>query len=181
VPVVALVGYTNAGKSTLLNALSGAGVLAEDKLFATLDPTTRRVRVFCILLRVLLLLRVSQRRARAGRRSSHHHSATPLITPTSRQYETTKPKRKVRLRANAEALVSDTVGFIQKLPPQLVAAFAATLEEVRDAAVVVHVLDASAPNAAAQCDAVLQVRRRRRLWWWGRCFGCVSFGCASWL
>ncbi|GBF93383.1 hypothetical protein Rsub_06421 [Raphidocelis subcapitata] len=105
IPVVALVGYTNAGKSTLLNTLTQAGVLAEDRLFATLDPTTR----------------------------------------------------KVRLRNNLEVLFSDTVGFIQKLPPQLVAAFAATLEEIADAACVVHVLDASAPNAAAQCDAVLQV------------------------
>ena len=63
----------------------------------------------------------------------------------------------MRLRSNLEALFSDTVGFIQKLPPQLVAAFAATLEEIRDAAVVLHVLDASAPGAAAQCEAVLKV------------------------
>eukprot|EP00877_Chromochloris_zofingiensis_P000337 jgi/Chrzof1/10303/Cz04g36170.t1 len=105
VPVVALVGYTNAGKSTLLNTLTSAGVLAEDKLFATLDPTTR----------------------------------------------------KVRLPGNLEMLLSDTVGFIQKLPTQLVAAFRATLEEIAEASVVLHVLDVSAPNAAAQCDAVLQV------------------------
>ncbi|KAI8462495.1 MAG: hypothetical protein J3K34DRAFT_527703 [Monoraphidium minutum] len=104
IPVVALVGYTNAGKSTLLNTLTQAGVLAEDKLFATLDPTTR----------------------------------------------------KVRLRNNLEVLFSDTVGFIQKLPPQLVAAFTATLEEIADAGVVLHVLDASAHNAVAQCDAVLK-------------------------
>eukprot|EP00879_Flechtneria_rotunda_P024615 GHRR01026113.1.p1 GENE.GHRR01026113.1~~GHRR01026113.1.p1 ORF type:complete len:432 (+),score=149.28 GHRR01026113.1:241-1536(+) len=105
IPVVALVGYTNAGKSTLLNTLTQAGVLAEDKLFATLDPTTR----------------------------------------------------KIRLGNTLEVLISDTVGFIQKLPTQLVAAFRATLEEIAAASVVLHVLDVSAPNAAAQCAAVLQV------------------------
>lgn len=105
IPVVALVGYTNAGKSTLLNRLTNAGVLAEDKLFATLDPTTRRVR----------------------------------------------------LPGNQEVLVSDTVGFIQKLPTTLVAAFRATLEEVVEASVLLHVVDVSHPNAAAQSDAVMQV------------------------
>ncbi len=79
--VVALVGYTNAGKSTLLNALAGAGVLAEDKLFATLDPTTRRIR----------------------------------------------------LAGGQEFLLTDTVGFVQRLPTTLVAAFHATLEEVTEA------------------------------------------------
>jgi GTP-binding protein HflX len=63
----------------------------------------------------------------------------------------------VRLSGNQEVLFSDTVGFIQKLPTQLVAAFRATLEEIAAASVVVHVLDISAPNAAAQCSAVLQV------------------------
>ncbi len=66
-------------------------------------------------------------------------------------------KKQVRLRNNLEVLFSDTVGFIQKLPPQLVAAFTATLEEISDAGVVLHVLDVSAPNAVAQCDAVLKV------------------------
>lgn len=65
----------------------------------------------------------------------------------------------VRLEGNLEVLFSDTVGFIQKLPTQLVAAFRATLEEIAAASVVVHVLDISAPNAAAQCSAVLQVGR----------------------
>uniref|UniRef100_A0A383VVV6 Hflx-type G domain-containing protein n=1 Tax=Tetradesmus obliquus TaxID=3088 RepID=A0A383VVV6_TETOB len=106
IPVVALVGYTNAGKSTLLNTMTDAGVLAEDKLFATLDPTTRKVRL-------------------PG--------------------------------GNLEVLFSDTVGFIQKLPTQLVAAFRATLEEIASASVVLHVLDVSADNAPAQCAAVLQV------------------------
>ncbi|KAF6258260.1 hypothetical protein COO60DRAFT_1701428 [Scenedesmus sp. NREL 46B-D3] len=105
IPVVALVGYTNAGKSTLLNTMTDAGVLAEDKLFATLDPTTRKVRL-------------------PG--------------------------------GNLEVLFSDTVGFIQKLPTQLVAAFRATLEEIASASVVLHVLDVSADNAPAQCAAVLE-------------------------
>ncbi|KAL3156882.1 hypothetical protein ABBQ38_001149 [Trebouxia sp. C0009 RCD-2024] len=105
VPVVALVGYTNAGKSTLLNKVTEASVLAEDKLFATLDPTTRRVS----------------------------------------------------LPSNKEVLLTDTVGFIQKLPTQLVAAFRATLEEITEASLLLHVVDVSHPNAAAQTQAVMQV------------------------
>jgi GTP-binding protein HflX len=101
-PVVSIVGYTNAGKSTLLNALSGSSVLAEDKLFATLDPTTRRVR----------------------------------------------------LPGNKIALFTDTVGFIQKLPTQLVAAFRATLEEIIEADLLLHVVDISHPNAREQAEAV---------------------------
>ena len=104
ISVVAIVGYTNAGKSTLLNALTGAGVLVADKLFATLDPTTRR----CAL---------------SGKR---------------------------------EVLFTDTVGFIQKLPTQLVAAFRATLEEVTEADVLLHVLDVTHPHAQAQALAVEQ-------------------------
>ncbi len=104
-PVVSLVGYTNAGKSTLLNALTNAGVVAEDKLFATLDPTTRRVRL-----------------------------------PEGR-----------------EILLTDTVGFIQKLPPDLVAAFRATLEEIHDAALLLHVVDITHPMAEAQMEAVEHV------------------------
>jgi GTP-binding protein HflX len=102
---VAIVGYTNAGKSTLINALTGAGVRAEDKLFATLDPTTRRLRL-----------------------------------PSGR-----------------EVLVTDTVGFIQKLPTDLVAAFRATLEEVTFADLVLQVVDATAPAAEEQADTVDQV------------------------
>lgn len=109
-PVVALVGYTNAGKSTLLNALTAAGVLAEDKLFATLDPTTRSVR----------------------------------------------------LPGGEVALFSDTVGFIQKLPHQLVAAFRATLEEVVEADLLLHVVDASHPRREAQQQAVYDVLRELR-------------------
>jgi len=102
IPVVAIVGYTNAGKSTLLNTLSGAGVLVEDKLFATLDPVTRRVQL-----------------------------------PDGR-----------------EALFTDTVGFIQKLPTTLVAAFRATLEEIREADLLLHVVDITSPAVLGQCRAV---------------------------
>jgi GTP-binding protein HflX len=102
IPVVAIVGYTNAGKSTLLNAISDANVLVEDKLFATLDPTTRRVTL-----------------------------------PEGR-----------------EALFTDTVGFIQKLPTTLVAAFRATLEEVTEADLLLHVVDLTHPNALEQSRAV---------------------------
>jgi GTP-binding protein HflX len=103
-PLVALVGYTNAGKSTLLHALTGADVLIEDKLFATLDPTTRRVK----------------------------------------------------LPRGQEVLFSDTVGFIQKLPTQVVAAFRATLEELDEADLLVHVVDITHPNAALQAQAVAE-------------------------
>ena len=102
VPIVALVGYTNAGKSTLLNKLARSDVFVADQLFATLDPTTRRVEL------------------------PHGHWA----------------------------LLTDTVGFIQKLPTQLVAAFRATLEEIAEADLLLHVVDASHPNAREQIKAV---------------------------
>jgi GTP-binding protein HflX len=102
VPVVAIVGYTNAGKSSLLNALTGARVLVQDKLFATLDPTTRR-----------------------------------LALPGGRV-----------------ALLTDTVGFIRKLPHDLVAAFRATLEGVEEASLIVHVVDGSHPHASELVSTV---------------------------
>ncbi len=102
IPVVALVGYTNAGKSTLLNTLSGADVLVTDMLFATLDPTTRRVE----------------------------------------------------LPSGTAVLLTDTVGFIKKLPTTLVAAFRATLEEITEADLLLHVVDVTHPHVMNQVQAV---------------------------
>ncbi|KAB1203783.1 GTPase HflX [Morella rubra] len=99
------VGYTNAGKSTLLNRLTGANVLVEDRLFATLDPTTRRVQ----------------------------------------------------MKNGKEFLLTDTVGFIQKLPTTLIAAFRATLEEISESSLLVHVVDISHPLAEQQIEAVEKV------------------------
>lgn len=101
-PVVALVGYTNAGKSTLLNALSGADVSTEDRLFTTLDPTTKRLVL---------------------------------------------PERNV-------VLLSDTVGFIRKLPPAIVTAFRATLEELAEASMLIHVVDLASHRAPEECQTV---------------------------
>ena len=106
-PVVALVGYTNAGKSTLFNALTGSAVVARDQLFATLDPTMRGLRL-----------------------------------PSGRRI-----------------ILSDTVGFISELPHELVEAFRATLEEVSEADVILHVRDAAHPDTAAQQADVLKVLR----------------------
>ena len=103
--VVAIVGYTNSGKSTLLNRLTKANVLAENKPFATLDPVTRRLS----------------------------------------------------LGLGTEALLTDTVGFIQKLPPILIAAFRATLEELSDADLLLHVVDVAHPNAAEQLHEVEKI------------------------
>ncbi|MGC4024757.1 MAG: GTPase HflX [Mesorhizobium sp.] len=106
-PVVAIVGYTNAGKSTLFNRLTGSGVLAEDMLFATLDPTLRRLRL--------------------------PHGTTVIL--------------------------SDTVGFISDLPTHLIAAFRATLEEVVEADLIVHLRDISDPDTAVQAEDVEQILR----------------------
>ena len=104
VPVAAIVGYTNAGKSTLLNTLTGAGILAEDKLFATLDPTTRELKL---------------------------------------------PSRQ-------EILLTDTVGFIRKLPHHLIDAFRSTLEEAKYADLILHVVDASNPQMDEQMYIVYE-------------------------
>ena len=103
IPVVALVGYTNAGKSTLLNSLTKSDVYVADKLFATLDPTTRRLE----------------------------------------------------LPGGHAILISDTVGFIQKLPTHLIAAFRATLEEISEADLLIHVVDISHIDAIAQWRSVM--------------------------
>lgn len=105
IPVVALVGYTNAGKSTLLNSLSQSNVAVEDKLFSTLDPVTRR-----------------------------------LSLPDGRQF-----------------LLTDTVGFIHKLPPSIVAAFRATLEELAEADLILHVVDITHQNAPEQFETVRKI------------------------
>ncbi|RKH40329.1 GTPase HflX [Corallococcus sicarius] len=105
VPVISIVGYTNAGKSTLLNAITNAEVLAEDKLFATLDPTSRRLRF---------------------------------------------PRER-------EVIITDTVGFIRDLPKDLVAAFRATLEELYDASLLLHVVDAGDPARDDQVEAVEKI------------------------
>jgi GTP-binding protein HflX len=110
-PVIALVGYTNAGKSTLFNRLTGAAVSARDQLFATLDPTMRVLR----------------------------------------------------LPSGQQAILSDTVGFVADLPTDLIAAFRATLEEVRTADLVLHVRDMAHPESAAQRSDVLQVLRSLEL------------------
>ncbi len=105
IPVVSLVGYTNAGKSTLFNALTSAGTYASDQLFATLDPLLRRIE----------------------------------------------------LSSNREVILSDTVGFINKLPPTLVSAFRATLEEIAEADLLLHVIDISNPHFKQQRESVLKV------------------------
>ena len=121
-PVISIVGYTNAGKSTLLNAITGAEVLAENKLFATLDPTSRRLRF-----------------------------------PQER-----------------EVIITDTVGFIRDLPKDLVAAFRATLEELYDADLLLHVVDAGDPARDEQVEAVenildsLELMQKPRLMVWNK-------------
>ena len=110
-PIVALVGYTNAGKSTLFNAITRSNTLVEDRLFATLDPVTRRAR----------------------------------------------------LPSGGIVLVTDTVGFINKLPPTLVSAFRATLEELTEATLLVHVADMTHPNAAEQAHVVERTMKTLKL------------------
>lgn len=122
IPVVSLVGYTNAGKSTLFRAMTGSDVYVADQLFATLDPTTRRIDL-----------------------------------PSGRQ-----------------VLLTDTVGFIQKLPTTLIAAFRATLEEVLEADIILHVVDASHPNVIQHIEAVedtlaeIEMPARPRLLVWNK-------------
>src|SRR5947199_3912581 len=105
VPTISIVGYTNAGKSTLLNTLTASDVLAEARMFATLDPTTRRLRL---------------------------------------------PRER-------EVIINDTVGFIRDLPPDLIAAFRATLEEIDDSDLLIHLVDASNPRWQQQLDSVERI------------------------
>ena len=123
-PSVAIIGYTNAGKSTLLNTLTDAGVLAEDKLFATLDPRSRR-----------LDLRAAIGDANGGVR--FHHAEQEDVESVANEYvpHAEPPGR--------EIIMTDTVGFIRDLPKDLVAAFRATFEEAADAELLVQVVDAS--------------------------------------
>lgn len=117
IPVISLVGYTNSGKSTLLNSLSKSEVLARNELFSTLDPTTRK-----------------------------------LVLPN-----------------NQTVLLTDTVGFIRKLPPTLIASFRATLEELSEADILIHAVDISSHHAAEQCETVenimkdLQIDKKPRI------------------
>jgi GTP-binding protein HflX len=104
-PIISIVGYTNAGKSTLLNALTDSTVAAEDRMFATLDPTSRRLR----------------------------------------------------LPRDQEVIINDTVGFIRDLPPDLIAAFRATLEEMEGSDVLIHLVDASSPQLDSQVTAVEKI------------------------
>jgi len=121
-PIISIVGYTNAGKSTLLNAMTRSSVLVEDKLFATLDPTSRRLRF---------------------------------------------PRER-------EVIITDTVGFIRDLPKDLVSAFRATLEELSDASLLLHVVDASDPARDEQAQAVerileeLELAAKPRLTVWNK-------------
>ncbi len=118
--LVSIVGYTNAGKSTLFNMLTGSSVLVENKLFATLDPSQRR-----------------------------------LFVPSSSQQENGSPGKTV--------IVSDTVGFIRRLPQELENAFRATLEELYEASVLVHVVDASDPDAIGKYEAVRRILEQMEL------------------
>lgn len=104
-PIISIVGYTNAGKSTLLNALTASTVTAEDRMFATLDPTSRRLR----------------------------------------------------LPRDQEVIINDTVGFIRDLPPDLITAFRATLEEMEGSDVLIHLVDASSPQLDSHIASVEKI------------------------
>ncbi len=114
IPIVSIVGYTNAGKSTLLNALTGSETAVEDRMFATLDTASRRLKF-----------------------------------PVSAEFSGPAQQR--------EAIITDTVGFIRDLPKDLVAAFKATLEELEDADLLLHVVDASNPGFPQQMDSVSKI------------------------
>jgi GTP-binding protein HflX len=110
-PIVSIVGYTNAGKSTLLNTLTSSDVRAEQRMFATLDPTSRRLR----------------------------------------------------LPREQEVIINDTVGFIRDLPPDLLSAFRATLEEISESSLLIHLVDASNPRFVQQIESVERILRELKL------------------
>lgn len=141
-PLVALVGYTNAGKSTVLNVLSRAGVLAENMLFATLDPTTRRVK-----LPKPSKLAPAPTSAPHGTESEEEEEKEGAVVEVEGSVE--------RVGKGSEILLTDTVGFISKLPTNLVAAFRATLEEVDNADILIHVIDRSNPVWEKHRETVL--------------------------
>jgi GTP-binding protein HflX len=142
-PTVALVGYTNAGKSTLLNALTGAEVGVRDRLFHTLDPTTRTVGP----IGSDAAANGNGAQNGAGGRPRHRSDSTEIHTDHANGGDRTRSAG--RRTGRRKYLLSDTVGFISKLPHQLVDAFGATLEETRRADLLAHVLDASAPGRQA--------------------------------
>ena len=123
IPCIALVGYTNAGKSTLMNRLSNAGVLAEDMLFATLDPTTRK----------------TQLPARSGSSSGSNSDSSNNNSNNNRGAVMEVDGQNVLRSKGLEVMLSDTVGFISKLPTSLIAAFRSTLEEVNRADILVRI------------------------------------------
>ena len=141
-PTVALVGYTNAGKSTLLNALTGAEVGVRDRLFHTLDPTTRTVGP---------IAGAGAANGNANANGNGYHAGQAAGPNGIQADQANGADRTSRgSRSGRKYLVSDTVGFISKLPHQLVDAFGATLEETRRADLLAHVLDASAPELQAE-------------------------------
>ena len=157
VPVISIVGYTNAGKSTLLNALTDSQVMAEDILFATLDPTSRRLRFPGTRAAPPTGGRQAQ-----GRRHPEATAAPPTDGPQAqgrRHPEATAPPptggpEAERQPEAGEVVITDTVGFIRDLPRDLVAAFRATLEELEEADLLLHVVDASDPRHSEQARAV---------------------------
>jgi GTPase len=147
-PTVALVGYTNAGKSTLLNSLTGAEVGVRDRLFHTLDPTTRTVGPIASASVMNKNGTSIQNGNGNGHRAGAGYANGSNETHTDRANGTDRTSRGVR--QGRKYLLSDTVGFISKLPHQLIDAFGATLEETRRADLLAHVLDASAPELQAE-------------------------------
>lgn len=135
-PVIALVGYTNAGKSTLFNRLTGAEVLAENMLFATLDPTLRRIHL--------------------GKNSEGNYICDVSLSSCREEQGSDAGNISADFRGDT-LILSDTVGFIAHLPTHLIAAFRATLEEVTEADMIIHVRDMANPDNAAHKRNVIEI------------------------